>query len=94
MTLNTIRNVADLPEKERESIEHLVGQSLANDQEVFVMVYTPGTRPDDVTRAQARDSLMQNLDELRADMTRRGVTAEEIDAAIDEAMAEVRKRSS
>jgi hypothetical protein len=94
MTLNTIRNVADLPEKDRESIEHLVGQSLANNQEVFVMVYTPGTRPAELTRAQACDSLMKNIDELRADMLRRGVTAVEIDAAIEEAMAEVRKRPS
>ena len=93
MTLNTVRNVADLPEQERQSIEHLVGKPLANDQEVFVMVYTPGTPPDEAARSQARQRLVQNLDELHAEMQQRGVTIEEAEAAIDEALEDVRRRT-
>ena len=91
--MNTIRCVADLPEIERQSIEHLVGKPLANNQEVFVMVYTPGSPPDEATRARARQRLMQNLEDLHADMQGRSVAAEEVDAAIDEAMDNIRPRT-
>ena len=91
--MNTIRNVGDLADNERQSIEHLVGKPLANDQEGFVMVYTPGKPTDEATRASARQRLMQNLDELHADMQQRGATAEEVDDAIDEAMNTIRRPS-
>jgi hypothetical protein len=89
--MNTVRNVRDLGENERQSIENLVGKPLASDQEVFVMVYTPDMPPDEATRARARQRLMQGLEELHADMRRRGVTTEEIEIAIDEAMDDVRR---
>jgi hypothetical protein len=92
--MNTLRNVGDLAEAERRSLEHLVGQPLASDQEVFVMVYTPGTAPDEKTRAEARERLMQSLDEVRADLQRRGVSAHEVDAAIEEAMNAIRRPPS
>jgi hypothetical protein len=66
---------------------------LALKGKITFMVDTPDTPPDNATRAQARERLMQALDELDADMQRRGVTSEEIDAAVDEAMDNVRRRT-
>jgi hypothetical protein len=55
------------------------------------MVDTPDTSPSKVTRSEARERLLRSLDELQADMRRRGVTAEDIDAAVDEAMNAIRR---
>ncbi len=53
-----------------------------------------GSQPDELTRAQARERLIRSLDELQADLQRRGVTSKEVDAAIEEAMKEIRRPAS
>lgn len=86
----TLRNVTDVQGDKRTALEGLLGQQLSENQQVFIMVFTPGVVPDDETRQAAR--IEKTLDESERQAAARGITAEEADAAVDEAMEHVRHR--
>lgn len=92
MEPTTTLPVTALAGPDRQALEHLLGQSLADQQQVFIMAFTPGAAPDEATRAAARARLEQTFAATARHAREHNVTAEEADAAIGEAMDHVRRR--
>ena len=92
MESTSSRSVNDLPATERQVLEGLLGQPLSPDQRVFVMAYTPNAVPDKSAREAARAGLQRTFEKIDQYAAAHGVTPEEADAAIDEAMQHVRPR--
>ena len=86
--------VNDIPEPDRRSLENLLGHPLSADQQVFVMVFSAGMVADDQTRRAAAERIRHTLDEVDRRRAAQGITDEEVDAAVDEAMDHVRSRPS
>ena len=86
--------VTDIAEPDRRSLENLLGHPLAADQQVFVMVFSAGRVPDQATRRAAAESIRHTLEIVDQRRAERGVTEEEVDATVDEAMAHIRPRPS
>jgi len=87
-----IQNVKDLQTRERQWLEGMLGRHLQENQQVFIMVFTPGALPDEVTRQRARAGLEKTWEQVDRHMKEHGITDEEFDAAVDEAMEHVRRR--
>jgi hypothetical protein len=90
MDLTTVRNVDTLDEPQRQAFESVVGSPLAPDQRVLIMVYTPSATPDEETRRKARKNLDRIYQKADAYAAQHGVTQQEYDAAVDEAIDLVR----
>lgn len=88
----TTRNVNDIPSAEREVLERLVGRALESHEHVFVMAYTPNAVPDGGVREAARNGLQQTFVAIDRHAQEHGVGPKEADAAIDEAMEQIRPR--
>jgi hypothetical protein len=86
-------SVNDIPEPDRRSLENLLGQPLQVNQQVCVMVFSAGKVADDATRRAAAETIRGTLDKVDRHRTARGITDEEVDAAVDEAMEHIRPRS-
>lgn len=84
--------VNDLPEPDRRSLENLLGHPLEADQQVFVLVFSAGQVSDSATRRAATQNIRSALDKADHHRTVRGITDDEVDAALDEAMGNVRPR--
>jgi hypothetical protein len=88
------RNVSDLPAPERQTLEGMLSQPLSPEQRVFIMAYTPNAVPEKSAREAARagfQGLFEKVDQYAA---ADGVTPEEAEAAVEEAMQHVRPRKS
>jgi hypothetical protein len=92
MEVMTDRNVSDIPAAERQAIEALLGRNLEADQQVFILAYTSNTAPSQAVRAAARARLQETFSKIDEYAAAHGITAEEADAALDEAMEQVRPR--
>ncbi len=90
----TLRNVGDLPSEEKRSLETLLEQPLEEGQRVFIMSFRPGVVPDEATRRQAHAALVRTLDKAHRHAREQGITPDEADAAVEEAMREARPRPS
>lgn len=89
----TTRNVQDIPSTERAAIEALLGRRLGAEQQVFIMAYTPNLPPDKSVRRAAEENLVRIFRSVDAHGTAQGITPQEADAALDEAMHHVRPRT-
>ncbi len=87
-----VRNVSDIGADEKRSLEDLIGARLQENQQVFIMVFTPGLEPDSVSREAAMNNVETILEEAHRNATAQGITSEEADAAVEEAMNHVRRR--
>jgi hypothetical protein len=85
--------VNDIPEPDRRSLENLLGRPLEADQQVFVMVCSAGEVADETTRRAAVERIRNTLTNVDRRRAANGVSDDEMDAAIDEAMEHVRPRS-
>ena len=88
--LLTVQNVKDLQDGGKRWLEDVLGQNLRENQQVFIMVFTPGVEPDEATRRQARAGLERTFQKTEQYADEHGITADEVDAAADEAMRHVR----
>ncbi len=86
-------NVDDLAASEKQSLEALLGNPLETGQCVFIMTYQPGVVPDEAVRQAARERIERQLLINQQHAEALGITAEEADQAIDEAISVVRRRS-
>jgi len=93
MDTTTTRNVMDIPESERQALEHLLGAPLEPQHRVMIFSYTPGTLPSDDARQVARSQIEQMMIANQQLAVDQGTSSEESDSAIDEAMTKVRQRS-
>ena len=88
------RNVTDLVDSDKRSLEHLLGGQLDAKQKIYVMAFTPNMEPEPASRAQAAASIEETLDRAAAHAKSQGVTDDAIDEAVDAAMDEIRRRPS
>ena len=86
------RNVRELPPAERQAIEALLGRSLEADQQVFILAYTPSAAPSKSIRDAARAGLQQTFAKIDEYARAHGVTPEEAEAALDEALERLPRR--
>jgi hypothetical protein len=89
----SIQSVKDIQDSGKRWLEELLGQRLREDQQVFIMVLSPGSEPDEEARRRARAGLESVFRKTEAYAQEHGITDAEIDAAIQEAMADVRRRA-
>jgi hypothetical protein len=90
LELHTVQNVKDLQESGKRWLEGVLGQDLRENQQVFIMVFTPGVEPDEASRGQARAGLERTFQKTAEYAETHCVADGEIDAAVDEAMQQVR----
>lgn len=90
--LVTVQKVHGLQDNGRRWLENVLGEHLNENQQVFIMVFTPGMQPDDATRRQALASVKQTMSAVENNLSAAGVSQDEFDAAVDEAMEDVRRR--
>jgi len=88
----TDRNVSEMPAAERKAIEGLLGRELDPAQQVFIMAYTPNAVPSKAVREAARASLQGTFAKIDEHAKAEGITPEEADAALDEAVGQVQPR--
>ena len=93
MESSSSRNVNDLPANERQTLEGMLGQPLSPDQRVFIMAYTPNAAPEKAAREAARASLQGTFEKIDEYAAAHGITPEEGEAAVEEAMQHVRPRN-
>ncbi len=88
----TVQNVKDIDDGGKRWLGGVLGQDLKDSQQVFIMVFTPGVEPDESTRQRALADVQRTMAEAEKNLTKQGITHEEFDAAVDEAMEHVRQR--
>ena len=86
-----IRNVKDIEDDKRSVFEIVLGQKLRDNQQLFIRVITVGEEPPAAIRDAALERASQIAREGRANAAAQGITPEEVDAAIDEAVREHRR---
>ena len=94
MNLVTVDNVDALDDERRRRLEAVVGAPLEQDQQVFIMVYTPNKIPSEEARRNAAANMRRLFDKADAHADRLGVTDDEIDAAVEAAIDHVRGQRS
>jgi len=67
---------------------------LGADQQVVIIAYTPNAVPDEAVRRTARAGLEETFAAVQKHAAEQGVTSAEADAAVEEAMQHIRRRSS
>jgi hypothetical protein len=88
-----IQSVKDIQDSGKRWLEELLGQRLRENQQVVIMVLSPGTEPDEEARHRARAGLEATFRKTEAYAQEHGITDQEIEAAIEEAMEDVRRRT-
>ena len=92
--LVTVQKVNTLQDGGKRWLENVLGEHLKESQQVFIMVFTPGVLPDAATRRSSLASVKQTMAQVEKTLADEGVTDEEFDAAVDEAMEYVRPREA
>ena len=82
--------VNEMAGDDRRSVEHLLGQPLQEDQQVYILAFKPGVIPDDATRKRALASMQQTFAKTEQHARRKGVTDAQIDEAVEEATKRIR----
>ena len=90
----TTQNVKDIDAEQKRSLERLLGRPLADDEQIYVMAFKPGVIPDEATRRNALKRMQSTFEKVDEHVRAHGITPEEIDEAIDEAMEHIRHRKS
>ena len=87
-----IRNASDIQGDQRRWLESNLGKHLRDNQRVMIMVLNVGSEPDEQTRGEAREELRRIRAEVAANIQAQGILPEQVDAVVDEAIADVRRR--
>jgi hypothetical protein len=87
------RKVAELSEASRRGIEQLIGSPLEANQRVYVVVDAPPPGPAPAAKIRAAEHIRQIVAQAQAHADSKNLTDEEMDAAVEEAMANVRHRA-
>jgi hypothetical protein len=85
------RDVKSIQSDERRFYESVVGHTLRDNQRVVIRVIELGGEPDEASRRAALGRAVEIARQGRAAVEAQGITAEEADAAMDEATREVRR---
>ena len=87
-------NVSAMGGDERRSVEQLLGHSLHDDEQVYILAFKPGIVPDEATRRNALASMRRTFEKAERHSAEQKLTDAEIDDAIDQAVDEVRYGTS
>ena len=87
------RNVDEIPEASRRSLENLLGRELQEHQRVFIMVLDPAAAPNEAARRSAAVGLRDIIAQAGRHADANGMSEDEVDAAVTEAMEHVRRRA-
>jgi hypothetical protein len=91
MMLNgAYQNASELPPQVREALESWFGRTFQPDDEVSIHVFPPIKKAEKLSREEAIRGLEELSDEVAARVKAKGISDEEIDAAIEEAIDYVR----
>ena len=90
----TVESVSNLQASGKRLLEDILGQQLQENQQVFIMVLSPGSEPDEATRRQARTGLEATFEKTADYAKEHNVSDGEIDAAIQEATGQIRPRNT
>lgn len=85
-----VESVRNLQANGKRLLEAMLGQTLQENQQVFIMVLSPGAEPDETARRHARAGLEATFQKTQAYADEHDVADDEIDAAIDEASERIR----
>jgi len=85
-----VHNVKDMPLETRRSFETALGETLCDNQQVYVIVVTPGVEPSDQQRAKAIADLREVGKRGTKHRESLGVSVDEVDQTVDEAMENIR----
>ena len=88
----TTLSVNQLPSGDRTTLEHLLGQPLTSEQQVFIMAFQPGVVGDEASLAAARAQLQETFAAQARRAAERGISTDEADAAVDEAIQHIRSQ--
>jgi hypothetical protein len=83
-------SVADMAGDDRQSVEHLLGAPLQDEQEVYIVAFQSGVEPDENSRRRALANMQKTFAKAEQHADQQGIAESEIDAAVDEAMDHVR----
>ena len=87
-------NVDEIPEASRRSLENLLGHELQQNQRVCILVLDPVASPTDDQRCSAAKGLRQLIAQVESHANEQGIREAEVDAAVEEALAQVRRRTT
>jgi hypothetical protein len=85
-----LHNVGELPAAERSAIEAIIGHTLRDDQQLYIVALDAASQPAAEVRQQAWHELEKIIAEAHNNVRTSGVTPEEFEQTIDEACKEVR----
>ena len=88
---SVVRDVNSIESDERRIYESVLGHTLRENQRVIIRVVDVDQEPDEASRRAALSRAVEIARQGRAAVEAQGITAEEADAAIDEAIREVRR---
>jgi hypothetical protein len=86
-----IRSADEIEGDLRRWVESALGQQLKRNQRVMVTVLDVGVEPDEETRRKAMEEFRRLSAEASANIKAQGISPEEVDALVDEAIAYVRR---
>ena len=91
---SVVRSVKGLESDERRVYEAVLGCALQDNQQVLVMVLNPGAAADDSIRRKAVEEFHELCREGTEHRERLGVSIEEADQVLEEALRAVRSRKT
>ena len=86
-----IRNVSDLAADERRVYESVLGHTLRENERIVLRVVEMGAEPDEGVRKAALARAVEIARQGRAAAADQGATPEDADAAVEEAVRNVRR---
>jgi hypothetical protein len=92
MNAMVTHSVNDIPDAARRALEDLLGRHLEANQKVCLVVISPPQEPDEETRRQAVERIRRRQAKTDQHMAELGITTEEFNAAVDEALEHIRPR--
>lgn len=91
MSAVVARKVGELAAAKRALLEELLGRHLSADQQVLIVVVDAEDTPGEAARRQAAAGIRQLFVDARERAANQEFTAEDAGAAVEEAMAQVRR---
>ena len=89
-----IRNVKEIEAAERKVYEDVLGEHLQDSQRVLIMVLNPGVELDEAIRSKAIEDFHKLCKQGTENRERLGVSVEEADQIVDEAIQHTRSQKS
>lgn len=90
----SVQAVKDLQSTGKQWIEEILGHSLSDNQQIYILVLTPNVEPDATAKRAGLAAVTKIWNRVGSHMAGKEGAGPEFDAAIDEAMEDVRRRDA